>query len=103
VSTAVGTGSREHRLPSIASFLFPGTSGEGVLLGLEERGVVSSSGSACAAGNDEPSPVLLALGVDPMDAQTAVRFSLSPATSAADVEAAAAATAEAVRALTQLR
>ena len=97
------TGSREHRLPSIASFLFAGTSGEGVLLGLEERGVVSSSGSACAAGSDEPSPVLLALGVDPLDAQTAVRFSLSPATTASDVEAAAAATTEAVKALTHLR
>ncbi|WP_374945880.1 cysteine desulfurase family protein [Agreia sp.] len=97
------TGSREHRLPSIASFLFAGTSGEAVLLGLEERGVVSSSGSACAAGSDEPSPVLLALGIDPMDAQTAVRFSLSTATTAADVEAAAAATGEAVRTLTQLR
>ena len=95
--------SREHRLPSIASFLFAGTSGEGVLLGLEERGVVSSSGSACAAGSDEPSPVLLALGVHPLDAQTAVRFSLSPATTAADVEAAAAATTEAVKALTHLR
>ncbi|MBF4635702.1 cysteine desulfurase [Agreia pratensis] len=97
------TGSREQRLPSIASFLFVGTSGEAVLLGLEERGIVSSSGSACAAGSDEPSPVLLALGVDPVDAQTAVRFSLSTATTAADVEAAAAATVEAVRALRQLR
>jgi cysteine desulfurase len=103
VPTARLTGSREHRLPSIASFLFPGTSGEGVLLGLEERGVVSSSGSACAAGSDEPSPVLLALGVEAADAQTAVRFSLSTATSVADVESAAAATAEAVRALMQLR
>jgi cysteine desulfurase len=103
VPTARLTGSREHRLPSIASFLFPGTSGEGVLLGLEERGVVSSSGSACAAGSDEPSPVLLALGIDPVDAQTAVRFSLSQATTAADVEAAAQAAAEAVTALMQLR
>jgi cysteine desulfurase len=103
VPTARLTGSREHRLPSIASFLFPGTSGEGVLLGLEERGVVSSSGSACAAGSDEPSTVLLALGIEAADAQTAVRFSLSTATTAADVEAAAAATGEAVRALMQLR
>jgi cysteine desulfurase len=103
VPTARLTGSREHRLQSIASFLFPGTSGEGVLLGLEERGVVSSSGSACAAGSDDPSPVLLALGIDAADAQTAVRFSLSTATTAHDVEAAAHAAAEAVRALTQLR
>ena len=39
--------------------------GETVLLELERRGVVSSSGSACAAGSDEASHVLLALGVDP--------------------------------------
>jgi cysteine desulfurase len=103
VPTAVLTGSRRDRLPSIASFLFPGTSGEGVLLGLEERGVVSSSGSACAAGSDEPSPVLLALGVSPADAQTAVRFSLSATTTADEVRAAVAATVEAVAALTQLR
>jgi cysteine desulfurase len=103
VPTAVLTGSRRDRLPSIASFLFPGTSGEGVLLGLEERGVVSSSGSACAAGSDEPSPVLLALGVSPADAQTAVRFSLSATTTADEVVAAVAATVEAVAALTQLR
>lgn len=103
VPGAVVTGSREHRLPSIASFLFPGTSGEAVLLGLEERGVVSSSGSACAAGSDEPSPVLLALGVSPQDAQTAVRFSLSPSSTLDEVNAAVAATADAVAALTQLR
>lgn len=68
------TGSREHRLPAHASFCFPGTSGEAVLLGLEARGIICSSGSACAAGSDEPSPVLLALGISPEVAQTSVRF-----------------------------
>ncbi|WCM56277.1 cysteine desulfurase family protein [Microbacterium sp. EF45047] len=62
------------RLPNVASFTFAGTSGEAVLLELERRGVLSSSGSACAAGSDEPSPVLLALGIRPEVAQTAVRF-----------------------------
>jgi cysteine desulfurase len=47
-----------------------------VLLELEGRGIVCSSGSACAAGSDEPSPVLLALGIAPEVAQTAVRFTL---------------------------
>jgi cysteine desulfurase len=70
------TGSREHRLPGNASFCFPGTSGEAVLLELEGRGIVCSSGSACAAGSDDPSPVLLALGIAPEVAQTAVRFTL---------------------------
>ncbi|MGZ0710437.1 cysteine desulfurase family protein (plasmid) [Coraliomargarita sp. W4R53] len=69
------TGDTVHRLAGTASFTFAGTSGEAVLLELERRGVVSSSGSACAAGDDEPSHVLLAMGIDPSIAQTAVRFS----------------------------
>ncbi|QEO10271.1 cysteine desulfurase family protein [Protaetiibacter larvae] len=76
VPGAFVTGSREHRLPNHASFCFPGTSGEAVLLELERRGLVVSSGSACAAGSDEPSAVLLALGIAPAVAQTAVRFTL---------------------------
>lgn len=68
------TGDREHRLPGTASFTFAGVSGEAVLLELERRGVVSSSGSACAAGSDEPSHVLLALGIPAEVARTAVRF-----------------------------
>ena len=68
------TGDPVHRLAGTASFTFAGTSGEAVLLELERRGVVSSSGSACAAGSDEPSHVLLAMGIAPEVAQTAVRF-----------------------------
>lgn len=68
------TGDPEQRLPGTASFTFAGTSGEAVLLELERRGVVSSSGSACAAGSDEPSHVLLACGIAPEVAQTSVRF-----------------------------
>ncbi|WP_308493580.1 cysteine desulfurase family protein [Microbacterium terrisoli] len=68
------TGDPVHRLPATASFTFAGTSGEAVLLELERRGVVSSSGSACAAGADDPSHVLLAMGIDRETAQTSVRF-----------------------------
>jgi cysteine desulfurase len=68
------TGDPVHRLAGTASFTFAGVSGEAVLLELERRGVVSSSGSACAAGSDEPSHVLLALGISPEVAQTSVRF-----------------------------
>jgi len=64
------------RLPNHASFCFPGTNGETVLLELDRAGVSCSSGSACAAGDDEPSPVLLALGIDPAVARTAVRLTL---------------------------
>jgi len=68
------SGDALRRLPATASFTFAGTSGEAVLLELERRGVVSSSGSACAAGSDEPSHVLIACGMPPELAQTSVRF-----------------------------
>ncbi|QIG40270.1 cysteine desulfurase [Microbacterium sp. 4R-513] len=97
VPTARLTGDPVHRLPGTASFTFEGTSGEAVLLELERRGVVSSSGSACAAGSDEPSHVLVAMGISPEVAQTAVRFTFPHALSgsldavAAAVEASVAA------------
>ncbi|WP_417508230.1 cysteine desulfurase family protein [Microbacterium sp.] len=68
------TGDPASRLPGVASFTLAGVSGESVLLELERRGVISSSGSACAAGSDEPSHVLLACGIAPEIAQTSVRF-----------------------------
>jgi cysteine desulfurase len=74
VPSARLTGDPVNRLAGTASFTFAGTSGEAVLLELERRGVVSSSGSACAAGSDEPSHVLVAMGIPPEIAQTAVRF-----------------------------
>ncbi len=76
VPSSVLTGHPTHRLPATASFTFAGTSGEAVLLELERRGIVSSSGSACAAGSDEASHVLLAIGVPTEVAQTSVRFTL---------------------------
>ncbi|RXZ45981.1 aminotransferase class V-fold PLP-dependent enzyme, partial [Agromyces binzhouensis] len=99
VPDAVPTGHPSRRLPGTVSYVFPGTSGEAVLLELERRGVVVSSGSACAAGSDEPSHVLTAIGVPPEVAQTAVRFSFGGEVTEADAAAAASALAEAVSAV----
>ncbi|HEY1743743.1 MAG TPA: cysteine desulfurase family protein [Granulicella sp.] len=82
VPTAILTGDPTQRLPGCASFCFPGTSGEAVLLYLEQHDIICSSGSACAAGADRPSHVLLAMGLAPEVAQTAVRFTLSEDTTA---------------------
>jgi cysteine desulfurase len=73
-----------------------------VLLELERRGVVCSSGSACAAGSDEPSPVLLAMGVEAQVAQTAVRFSFDTTVTAAELQEAAAAVRAAVGSIRSL-
>ncbi|WP_114853382.1 cysteine desulfurase family protein [Brachybacterium sp. YJGR34] len=89
------TGASPHgpgeRLPGHASVCIPGLSGESVLLDLAERGVIASSGSACAAGSDEPSHVLTALGIPREVAQTAVRFTLGGDVEEEQLEAAAAA------------
>jgi cysteine desulfurase len=96
------TGHPTERLPRHASFLFPGRSGEAILLELERRGVVSSSGSACAAGRSDASHVLLALGHSEDDARSAVRFTWGSTTTSAELTAVAAAVAQSVEAVESL-
>lgn len=91
------TGHPEQRLPNVASFCFPGANGEAILLELERAGVVSSSGSACAAGSSEPSAVLQALGVEADVAQTALRLSWTASTSDAEISLAGRAVVSSVR------
>lgn len=102
VPSALLTGHPTQRLPNNASFCFPGTGGEAVLLQLEEHGVLCSSGSACAAGSDEPSHVLTALGFEREVAQTAVRFTLTQNATADEVENTIQAVIASVRTLQQL-
>jgi len=93
------TGHPLHRLPGHASFTFAGTGGEAVLLELERHDIVCSSGSACAAGSDEASHVLTALGIPGDLAQTAVRFTLSAGTTAGELAEAATRVQQAVAAV----
>lgn len=88
------------RLPGHASFCFPGINGETVLVDLEARGLLVSSGSACSAGSAEPSHVLTAMGRPPEIATTAVRFTLSTDVTPEQVDAIVAATADVVARLT---
>ena len=102
VPTATLSGHPKQRHPGIASFCFEGISGEAVLLELERRGVIVSSGSACAAGSNEPSHVLIACGFNAELAQTAVRFSFSHLTSAEELQQAAAALRESISAVSAI-
>lgn len=80
------TGHPDERLPGHASFVVAGQSGESLLVALDAAGFAVSSGSACAAGKDEPSPALLALGMAPALAQTAIRFTLAVPIADADLD-----------------
>ena len=92
----------EPRQPAIASFVFESINSETLLIELENEGVLCSSGSACAAGKDDPSHVLLALGYEPDLARTSVRLSLGRESTTAEVETALNAIVTACRKITEL-
>ncbi len=75
----------DPRLPNTRCVVFSGIAGESVVQGLDLAGIAVSSGAACASGSVEPSPVLAAMG-DP-EPDGAVRVSLGPGTTWADLDA----------------
>ncbi|RRS00574.1 cysteine desulfurase family protein [Glycomyces terrestris] len=97
VPDAVYNGDPEHRLPGNAHLSFPGCEGDALLMLLDAAGVECATGSACSAGIAQPSHVLLAMGADPDDARSSLRFTLGWPTTEADVDALVAALPEAVR------
>lgn len=64
------------RAPHIVNVSIPGTDSESMLMALDLRGVACSAGSACQSGSISSSHVLKAMGVPPLLANAALRFSL---------------------------
>ena len=81
------SGHPTERLPNTLNIRFRGIDGNQLLE--NTRSIAASTGSACHAGLSEPSPVLLAMGVEPIDAIGAVRLSLGRPTTASEIERAA--------------
>ena len=63
VDNVVLTGHPTDRLSNNASFCFENIEGESILLALDQRGIMASSGSACTSASLEPSHVLMSLGL----------------------------------------
>lgn len=80
------TGDPERRLPGHASFIFPGVTGEALLVDLDARGIAASSGSACAIGRHEIPATLLAMGFEPSVAKTALRMTFREPLTREEVE-----------------
>ena len=70
-------GDLEKSLPGIISITFPKTDSEGLLLLLDAEGIACSTGSACSAGVQRPSHVLIAMGLNEDETTSTLRFSLS--------------------------
>lgn len=79
-------GHPSQRLPNTVNISFRFVEGEAMLLNLDMLGIACSSGSACTSGSLEPSPILLAMGADPTDAQGALRFSLGRGNTDEEIE-----------------
>jgi cysteine desulfurase len=69
-------GHPEKRVKDTLNYTFPGLAAEAILLALATKEIYVSSGSACSEGSGEISHVLLAIGLSPEEASSALRFSL---------------------------
>jgi cysteine desulfurase len=87
VPDAVLSGDPVDTLPGTAHFAFPGCEGDSLLFLLDAAGVSVSTGSACQAGIAEPSHVLIAMGRTEAEARGALRVTLGPTSTDADVDA----------------
>ncbi|MBN1280746.1 MAG: cysteine desulfurase NifS [Candidatus Thermoplasmatota archaeon] len=65
-----------QRLVNNAHFRFTGIEGESLLLGLDKKGIATSTGSACSSKKLKASHVLLAIGLDPVQAHGSIRLSV---------------------------
>lgn len=90
-------GKSAARLWNTTNIGVPKLEAEALLILLSERGVCASAGAACSSGSLEPSPVLLAMGIDPVIAHGSIRFSLSRHTTERELAEAAEIFAECVR------
>jgi len=75
------------RVANTSNMLFPGFDAEMLLIAWKRLGIVASRGAACAAGGDEPSPVLLAMGKSRQEALSSLRFSLLSNASTTTIDA----------------
>jgi len=80
-------GRNADRLANTACFAVPGWKGETQVMQMDLAGFAVSAGSACSSGKVRESRVLRATGFDDATAGGAIRVSLGPATTEADVRA----------------
>ncbi len=82
---AVVQGDPKCHIGNTVSARFEGCDGQILLIALDLEGFAVSTGAACSSGAVEPSPVLVALGLDPRVARGALRLSLGRDSGHADV------------------
>jgi len=87
IPNVIATGHPASRLPNHASFCVEYIEGEGMLLFLDQAGIMAASGSACTSKSLKGSHVLEAIGVETALAQGSIVFTLGPENGPDDVDA----------------
>jgi len=87
ISGSVVFAQQTQRLSNTSFFSIAGIDGETLLMNLDLAGFAVASGSACASKSEEPSHVLMAMGVDKEIARGAIRVSLGRTTTSDDIAA----------------
>jgi len=75
-----------NRLPNNANVSIAFVEGESMCLNLDLEGICTSTGSACSSAITEPSHVMLALGLPPLEAHSSLRFSLGKWTTEEEID-----------------
>ncbi|NQT04925.1 MAG: cysteine desulfurase NifS [Dehalococcoidia bacterium] len=79
-------GHPQARLPNNLNVSISYAEGEAMCLKLDREGICCSTGSACTSAVTEPSHVLAALGLDPLQAHSSLRFSLGKWTTEEEID-----------------
>jgi len=79
-------GSVSKRTPNNLNIRFRRIEGEAILMDLSFKGIYVSTGSACSAQNLKVSSTLKALGLDPADLNSNIRFSLGRYNTKAEID-----------------
>ena len=81
----ISVGNNLRRLPNTLCMIAPGWKGETQVMAMDMAGFAVSAGSACSSGKVRPSRVLTAMGYTDAVAAQAIRISLGPDTTRAQV------------------
>lgn len=75
-----------RRLANNVNIRFAGIEGEALILSLDALGIAASTGSACSSKNLKASRILLALGMDAVDAHGSLRLTLGRNTNQEEID-----------------
>jgi cysteine desulfurase len=86
VDEATVNGDGAPRVPNTSNIRFEHIEGESLVIALDLKGLAVSTGAACSSGAIEPSHVLIAMGLRPLQARGSIRFSLGKQTTEEEID-----------------